>query len=124
MKSAERWGGTKEHTRWRNELEIFGPEVVRMQLAQSPSGSRAAIAIGATEMDKGFAQEWLGDQLREANRQRVEREQRMIAATEAAVRASKYAAGAAWAAAIATVFVALATGLQAWVAWQQLTVGH
>jgi hypothetical protein len=50
-----------QNQRWYDTLERMGPENVRATLAATgyEVGSRASITIGAHQMTKGFAQEWL-----------------------------------------------------------------
>lgn len=65
-----RWsaGQPDQAKRWFDELERTGPQNVRARLAQTDAGSGGSVAIGATQLTIGFAQEWLAwhDRRREA----------------------------------------------------------
>jgi hypothetical protein len=56
-----RWsaGQIDRAKQWHDELELSGPQNVRARLAQTNAGSAGNVAIGATQMTIGFAQEWL-----------------------------------------------------------------
>jgi hypothetical protein len=56
-----RWssGRPDEAKCWFEELELTGPRNVRARLAQTDAGSAGSLAIGATQITIGFAQEWL-----------------------------------------------------------------
>ena len=84
-----------------DELELTGPQNVRARLAQSNAGSGGALAIGATQMTIGFAQEWLAWHDREKAAADVARHERQIfwtrfAAISATIAGGSAAIGWAW----------------------------
>lgn len=95
-------GDPQNNKRWYEALERMGPENVRAILAATgyTVGSRADITIGAVQITKGFAQEWLEwrDQQKSANEMYFRNSQvywtrwAALAATVAAI-----AAAAGWA---------------------------
>jgi hypothetical protein len=101
-----------EKKAWYEALERAGPANVRARLAQSSAGGGGSISIGnQVALTKGFAEDWL--------LWRDERESEAQLAMQAGMlKAAKWSAGAAVAAAIAAVLACVATGIQAYVAWE------
>jgi hypothetical protein len=86
---------------WYDDLEAIGPQNVRARLAQTNSGSRGEISIGASGMTIGFAQEWLAWHDAERTADEKARHERQIfwtrlAAISATVAGASAAIGWCW----------------------------
>jgi hypothetical protein len=94
-----------ESERWLQALERYGPENVRAVLygLYKDTSSRADVAIGTTQVTKGFAQEWLAWHDRQKSNQDTKfrtdqiywTRRGALSATAAAIAASVAAAAAA-----------------------------
>ncbi len=105
------WGQSVSDRRfWYEGLERFGPENIRLRLAQDTKTSDQTLTLTVQlTPPKGFAEDWLKwhDERRAAAEEA--RQERMARAAQGASRA-------AIAAAIAAFLSAAATGIQAWYA--------
>jgi len=103
---ASRWsaGQPEQAKRWFDELEMTGAQNVRARLAQMNSGSGGSVAIGATDMTIGFAQEWLAWHDRHREALEAQRHNREVFWTRFAALAATVAAAAAIIGVLWTIF--------------------
>lgn len=115
----------EERRRWTEALEETGLYSVKTRLKHHAAGSAGAIAIGTqTTIAKGFVEQWVAWHDNQAAKAEVERQERMLAAANASARAAKGSTRTAIAALVAAAIAAIATCIQAYVAWQTSPPRH